>query len=159
MLDPLPVFAVSQACHNLSIASALEGSTLQTCFVPSSGGSSLLPESSALEVLNWLDWEETVLKPQVHAQDSAGIKQAAQHLQSALGSSSHLIGTAPTLADVVIYAALYPVQVSIPCHLHAQPEWRAVDVSRTAPCTLDFQSSDTHVHSGLCARRDWQNEQ
>ncbi|DBA80051.1 hypothetical protein WJX79_001269 [Trebouxia sp. C0005] len=73
------------------------------------GGSVLLPDY-ALEVLNWLDWEETVLRPQVYAQDSAGIKQAVQHLQSALGSSSHLVGTAPTLADIVIYAALYPVQ-------------------------------------------------
>ncbi len=108
-----------QACHDLSNTFALEGSTLQTHCVQCSGGSGLLPESSVLEVLNWLDWEETVLRPQVHAQDSAGIKQAAQHLQSALGSSSHLVGTAPTLADVVIYAALYPVQVSILCHLHA----------------------------------------
>ncbi len=105
-------------------------------FFPPSGGSSLLPDSSALEVLNWLDWEETVLRPQVHAQDSAGIKQAAQHLQSALGSSSHLVGTTPTLADVIIYAALYPVQVSILCHLHVQPSWLAAVVDRCPhPCS------------------------
>ncbi len=120
---------MSQACHDIANTFALSGNTLQTCFVPSSGGSGLLPESSALEVLNWLDWEETVLRPQVHAQDSAGIKQAAQHLQSALGSRSHLVGTAPTLADIIIYVALYPVQVSILCHSRAQPGWRAEDVS------------------------------
>ncbi len=76
------------------------------------GGSDLLPESSTLQVLNWLDWEETVLRSQVAAQDAAGIKQAFEHLQGALGSSSYLVGSSLTLADVVIYSALFPVQVS-----------------------------------------------
>lgn len=112
-----------QACHDLSNTFALEGSTLKTTCVQYPGGSVLLPDY-ALEVLNWLDWEETVLRPQVYAQDSAGIKQAVQHLQSALGSSSHLVGTAPTLADIVIYAALYPVQVSTLCWSCVKPSWQ-----------------------------------
>lgn len=148
---PGALFGVSQACHDLSNTFALEGSTLQTRCVQSSGGSSLLPESSALEVLNWLDWEETVLRQQVHAQDSAGIKQAVQHLQSALGSSSHLVGTTPTLADVVIYAALYPVQVSILCRLHAWPIWLSADVNR---CPHPSSTLSHLIHMFTVYRQD-----
>ena len=45
------------------------------------------------------------------AQDAEGIKHAVQHLQAALGSNAYLVGDSLTLADVIIYVALLPVQV------------------------------------------------
>ena len=75
------------------------------------GGSVLLPESAALQILNWLDWEETSLRASVQSADAVTIQQAVQHLQSALGSSTYLVGDKLTLADVVIFVSLFPIQV------------------------------------------------
>ncbi|KAL3147164.1 hypothetical protein ABBQ32_002671 [Trebouxia sp. C0010 RCD-2024] len=74
------------------------------------GGSTLLPESRTLDVLSWVDWEETTLREAVLSQDAESIHQAVQHLQSALGSKDYMVGDVVTLADVVIYLALLPVQ-------------------------------------------------
>lgn len=84
----------------------------QICCAPSAGGSTLLPESRTLDVLSWVDWEETTLREAVLSQDAESIHQAVQHLQSALGSKDYMVGDVVTLADVVIYLALLPVQVS-----------------------------------------------
>lgn len=73
-----------------------------------------MPERGALDVLRWLDWEETSLRAAVFAQDAEGIKHAVQHLQAALGSNAYLVGDSLTLADVIIYVALLPVQVGKP---------------------------------------------
>ena len=86
------------------------------------GGSSLLPEASTLQVLDWLDWEETVLRPHLHFQDSAGLKQDVQHLQSNLKSSSYLVGDSLTLADIVVYASLLPFQVCFCSRLTIQQQ-------------------------------------
>lgn len=77
----------------------------------SAGGNTLLPEHGTLDVLTWLDWEETTLREAVLAQDVEGIHHAVQHLQSALGSNAFVVGGTLTLADVIIYVALLPVQV------------------------------------------------
>lgn len=77
------------------------------------GGSEVLPEDTALQVFEWLDWEESVLRPHVEFQDSAGIKQDVQYLQSALGNSSHLVGNSLTLADIVVFATLFSVEVGL----------------------------------------------
>ena len=71
-----------------------------------------MPESGTLDVLSWVDWEETTLREALLSQDTEGTDQAVQHLQSALGSNSYLIGDSLTLADVVIYVTLLPIQVS-----------------------------------------------
>lgn len=71
-----------------------------------------MPQSGALDVFSWLDWEETILKEAVVSQDAEGIQHAIQHLQAALGSGAYLVGGSLTLADVVIYVALLPIQVS-----------------------------------------------
>lgn len=55
------------------------------------------------------------------AHDSAGIDQAVQHLVEALGSRSYLVGSSLTLADLVIYTALFPVQVSRLCLIPQEP--------------------------------------
>ena len=78
----------------------------------SAGGPALLPETNAIEILSWLDWEETQLRPAVLSQDAAGIQVAVHQLQSALGSNAYLVGGGLTLADVVIYVAFFPLQVS-----------------------------------------------
>ena len=71
-----------------------------------------MPANSALKIFNWLDWEETVLLPSVYSRDSSDIKKAVQHLQSALGGRSYLVESSLTLADIVVYSTLLPVQVS-----------------------------------------------
>lgn len=63
-------------------------------------------------MFSWLDWEETTLREAVLSQDAEGIHQAMQHLQAALGSNAYLVGGTLTLADVVIYVGLLPIQVS-----------------------------------------------
>lgn len=62
-------------------------------------------------MFSWLDWEETTLREAVLSQDAEGIQHAMQHLQAALGSNAYLVGGGLTLADVVIYVGLLPIQV------------------------------------------------
>lgn len=83
-----------------------------TAVMQPAGGSTLLPDSGSSDILGWLDFEETSLRPAVLSQDAAGIKDAVQNLQSALGSSTYLAGDSLSLADIVIYTALLPIQVS-----------------------------------------------
>lgn len=71
-----------------------------------------MPENGALDVFSWLDWEETILREAVLSQDAEGIQRAMQQLQAALGSNAYLVGGRLTLADVVIYVGLLPIQVS-----------------------------------------------
>ena len=63
-------------------------------------------------MLDWLDWEETVLRPHLYQQDSAGLEQDVQHIQSELKNGSYLVENSLTLADVVVYAAVFPIQAS-----------------------------------------------
>lgn len=63
-------------------------------------------------MFSWLDWEETILTEAVVSEDAEGIQCAIQHLQAALGSNAYLVGGTLTLADVIIYVALLPIQVS-----------------------------------------------
>ena len=76
------------------------------------GGPTLLSDSGTPDVLSWVDWEETTLREALLSQDAEGTDQAIKHLQSALGSNSYMVGDSLTLADVVIYVALLPIQVS-----------------------------------------------
>ena len=71
-----------------------------------------MPQGEALDVFSWLDWEETTLREAVLSQDAKGIQHAMQHLETALGSNAYLVGGSLTLADVVIYVGLLPIQVS-----------------------------------------------
>ena len=64
-----------------------------------------------MDVFSWLDWEETTLREAVLSQGAEGIQHAMQHLQTALGSNAYLVGGSLTLADVVIYVGLLPIQV------------------------------------------------
>lgn len=82
------------------------------------------------------------------AHDSAGIDQAVQHLVEALGSRSYLVGSNLTLVDLVIYTALFPVQVSRSCHtpqepnlMHTQPSTKCVNFTATLS-----QVCNSHVH-------------
>ena len=78
----------------------------------STGGSTLLPQTEASEVFSWLDWEETTLREAELSKDAEGVQRAMQHLQTALGSNAYLVGGSLTLADVVIYVGLLPIQVN-----------------------------------------------
>ena len=62
-------------------------------------------------MFSWLDWEETTLREAGLLQDAEGIQRAMQQLQAALGSNAYLVGGRLTLADVVIYVGLLPIQV------------------------------------------------
>ena len=111
---------------------------LQECRASCAGGQGLLPESSTLQITSWLDWEETVLRSRVTTHDSAGIQQAVQHLVEALGSRSYLVGSSLTLADVVIYTALFPVQVGKHALYHMSQIAHGHTLHQSNPTSLHF---------------------
>lgn len=72
-----------------------------------------LPLNSAAvysKVHEWLEWEQTVLKPAVYSENgTVGLSEALEVLDKALSASHErfLIGTEHSLADIAIFSTLF----------------------------------------------------
>eukprot|EP00798_Chlamydomonas_sp_ICE-L_P027669 gene27669-7310_t len=74
---------------------------------------SLVPVASAANINQWLEWEATVLRPACYLGNET-LSKALSHLECALKGSKHLVADALTLADVVLFSTLLPLQAEVP---------------------------------------------
>ena len=63
-------------------------------------------------VAGWMEWEELTLRPAVYGGAPGPLEAALAHLDRYLASSEFLVGSAPTLADVVVFAGLLPLTIA-----------------------------------------------
>lgn len=82
------------------------------CSGPPRPAGSQLPLAAAPaaegQLSSWLNWEATVLRPAVLLGQADA---ALRHLESALASSGHVIGSTVSAADIAVYCTLLPLQL------------------------------------------------
>ena len=91
-------------------------------------------------VSGWMEWEEITLRPAVYGTAPCPLEAALAHLDKYLADSEFLVGSAPTLADVVVFADLLPltvapVTVRLPACQH-QVQVHAWDMGAARLCWL-----------------------
>ena len=69
----------------------------------------MIPEALRFQVEDWLEWEETVLRPAARATNPSLLQSALDKLAEALSASTFLVGKAITLADVAVFSTLLSV--------------------------------------------------
>lgn len=105
------------------------------------------------QVQGWLEWEYCVLKPVVYSKDcSVHLPSILERLETVFGAGDQewLIGDTPTVADVVIFATLFPLkeQEYLPGIIKAymnrlallEPFNKGIKKVRTEPITLEMES-------------------
>ena len=69
----------------------------------------MTPEALRFQVEDWLEWEETVLRPAAQGTNPSLLQSALDKLAEALSASTFLVGKAITLADVAVFSTLLSV--------------------------------------------------
>ena len=88
----------------------------QVSHVAQLAGSSTAPaaplDTAGWHVAGWMEWEEITLRPAVYGGAPGPLEAALAHLDQYLAGSEFLVGSAPTLADVVVFAGLLPLTIA-----------------------------------------------
>ena len=68
-----------------------------------------MPEGLRYDVEDWLEWEETILRPAVGRGNPAALQAALERLAKAVSAGQYLVGNVVTLADIAVYSTLLPL--------------------------------------------------
>lgn len=114
--------------------------SLASTAVQLAGGSTAPPaplDTPGWHVAGWMEWEEFTLRPAVYGTAPGPLEAALAHLDRCLAASEFLVGSAPTLADVVVFAGLLPLTVAS-ATVRSPP--------RQAPGTADARDRGARLH-------------